>query len=284
MSYNPIIIVGSVRSGTNMLRDTLSKIPNYGTWDCDEINPIWRHGNINHPNDELTPEMVTPEIRKFIRKEFQKLANQLNVENVVEKTTATSLRVAYTHKVFPEAKYIFLYRDGRDVAVSAQKRWNAPFDFTYSYKKFRYVPLVDMPYILYYYTKNRIGKMVSGAKTYRTWGPRYNGIDDDVKNYSLLEVCGLQWKHYVESSLEQMEDIPENQLLKVQYERLVTHPREEINRICDFLEIAPEQIEAYGLHQGINARSIGNWKKLNPQNQELLNNLLTPTLKKLGYN
>ena len=41
----PVVIIGAARSGTNMLRDVLVKLPGVGTWPCDEINYIWRHGN-----------------------------------------------------------------------------------------------------------------------------------------------------------------------------------------------------------------------------------------------
>ena len=41
MNINPVIIIGAPRSGTNILRDTLSIISNVRTWDCDEIPYIW---------------------------------------------------------------------------------------------------------------------------------------------------------------------------------------------------------------------------------------------------
>ena len=65
-NFNPILIIGAARSGTNMLRDILSQLPNHTTWDCDEINPIWRHGNINHPNDVFTAEMAHPNTIKYL--------------------------------------------------------------------------------------------------------------------------------------------------------------------------------------------------------------------------
>jgi hypothetical protein len=36
-----------------MLRDVLCELPDHGTWPCDEIKYIWRHGNQQHPDDEL---------------------------------------------------------------------------------------------------------------------------------------------------------------------------------------------------------------------------------------
>jgi len=59
-NLKPIIIIGAARSGTNILRDTLTQLPSITTWSCDEINYIWRHGNINYPSDEFPVELATP--------------------------------------------------------------------------------------------------------------------------------------------------------------------------------------------------------------------------------
>ena len=55
-----IVLVGAPRSGTNMLRDVLTALDGIGTWPCDEINYIWRHGNVRYPSDELPRENATP--------------------------------------------------------------------------------------------------------------------------------------------------------------------------------------------------------------------------------
>lgn len=283
MKYQPIIIIGAARSGTNMLRDIITKLPEYGTWDCDEINPIWRHGNINYPHDEFSVSMATPKVITFVRKEFEKLAEKLLVPNIVEKTTATSLRVGYVHKIFPEAKFIFIFRDGRDVAVSAVKRWKAPFDFYYSWKKFRYVPKSDMPYIAYYYILNRIKRIWNGKSQLPTWGPRYEGIDLDVQNFSLLEVCAIQWKKFIENTLEQLKLVDDKQVLKIKYENFVKDPNFEMQRICQFLNVNKVNIIKYNLIDNVNEKSVGNWKKLTIDEQNLLNYHTRETLIKLGY-
>ena len=63
MEYTPVIIIGSGRSGTNMLRDIITSIDGFETWDCDEINPIWRYGNRDYPTDEIPISKLTPKIK-----------------------------------------------------------------------------------------------------------------------------------------------------------------------------------------------------------------------------
>ena len=58
-NYTTLIILGAPRSGTNSLRDSLTNIPGYYTWNCDEINYIWRYGNRDYPNDNLPLNLLT---------------------------------------------------------------------------------------------------------------------------------------------------------------------------------------------------------------------------------
>src|SRR5699024_6252863 len=88
INYTPVIIIGAGRSGTNMLRDTLTQIAGVNTWPCDEINYIWRHYNLSYPNDEFTTSMATNRVKKYIHKQFDKIAAQSNTSYLVEKTCA----------------------------------------------------------------------------------------------------------------------------------------------------------------------------------------------------
>lgn len=131
--YQPVILIGAPRSGTNMLRDVITRIEGVGTWPCDEVNYVWRHGNRGHFSDELSPVLAKPEVRKFIRGQFNKVARRFQLRYVVEKTCANSLRVGFIDRIFPEARYIYLVRDGRDTTASAMKRWKAPLNLPYTY-------------------------------------------------------------------------------------------------------------------------------------------------------
>ena len=146
MNYSSVIIVGAPRSGTNMLRDMLIELSGAGTWPCDEINYIWRHGNVKYPSDEFTPEMATTKVQEYIQRQFQKISEVADLGIVIEKTCANSLRVGFVNKAIPDAKYIFIVRDGMDAVGSAIKRWKASLDIPYILQKARYVPPTDLPY------------------------------------------------------------------------------------------------------------------------------------------
>ena len=135
-----IIIVGAPRSGTNMLRDVLARVPDFASWPCDEVNLLWRHGNRSHPSDELRVEQATPQVGSFMQQQFERIAKKYSASTVVEKTCANSLRVDFVDACVPDARFVLITRDGIDAAASAMDRWNAPFDLRYTAAKARYVP------------------------------------------------------------------------------------------------------------------------------------------------
>jgi len=282
-TYKPIIIIGAARSGTNMLRDIISQLPDYGTWDCDEINPIWRHGNLSHPSDEFNKSMVTNSIKKFIRGKFKKLAKQLNIRNVVEKSCANSLRVSFIDEIFPDAKYVFIYRDGRDTVASAAIRYDAKFDLDYTLKKLKFVPPIDIPYYAYRFGWNRV-KQLMGAKTLSFWGVQLNNMQELLEKHSLFEVCALQWKECVDKSLADFENISSDRIFKVSYENFVTQPKNELSRLTEFLGVNQNEIAISDLVKNVSSKSIGKFRKqLSAEEQENIYTLINDTLSKLDY-
>ena len=185
-----VIIVGAGRSGTNMLRDLMVQLDPLVTWPCDEINYIWRHGNRAFPTDEFTREMADPSTAKFIRNKFRALSTRNPGKIVVEKTCANSLRCGFVHQIFPQARFVHIIRDGRDVAASAALRWNAKLDIGYILKKARFVPWSDLPYYASRYLGARLYKLTSGKSRLSTWGPKFTGMEGAFTDNELaVGVC-----------------------------------------------------------------------------------------------
>lgn len=283
--FQPVIIIGAGRSGTNMLRDILTELPGFGTWPCDEINYIWRHGNVRYPNDEFTVDLATPVVRKYIQGAFLRLAKKRKLSYVVEKTCANSLRVGFVNRVIPNAKYIFIVRDGRDVVASALKRWEAPLDIPYVAKKARFVPITDMPYYGVRFLWNRIYRLLSPEKRLAFWGPRFKGMEEMLRTRSLPEVCAMQWIRCVDKAERELKQfVPSDRIIKLHYEDFVKKPHNEIKRLAAFLNIDVNEELIHQLSQGVSSKSVGKWKK--DSDQKVLENiipLLRKILKRHGY-
>lgn len=255
--YVPVIIVGAPRSGTNMLRDVLCKIEGFKTWPCDEINYIWRHGNIRYPSDAFPPDLATPRIQKFIRNEFKKIAQKGIVTHVVEKTCANSLRVEFLDKIFPEAKYIFIVRDGIDVVASAIKRWQANLDIPYILQKVRYVPITDLPFYALRYLNNRLYLLLSNKKRLAVWGPVFDNMDSILTDKSLEEICAIQWRQCVDSATESFDKMAKEKVHKVRYEDFVKTPSEEMDKLYSFFNINMSANAEITLLKSVSDKSVG---------------------------
>lgn len=285
MNYTPVIIIGAGRSGTNMLRDIITSIPDFETWDCDEINPIWRYGNKDFETDELLPEHASDRIKKYIRGRFKRLHNKSGAGFIIEKTCANSLRLAYIYEIFPDAKYIIINRDGRDVVPSAMKRWVSSFDFMYTLKKLRYVPLTDLLHYICKFGINRIKKSIFKKEILSFWGPVYQGIEKDKAQLPLMDLCANQWSKCANQTLRDRKNIPEKMLFDIKYETFVSNPSEEMERLSKFLNIELEKEEIYDLVKNVSLKSVGSHKKkFSEEQQNHLNEILSKTLKNLNYN
>jgi LPS sulfotransferase NodH len=282
--YQPLIILGAPRSGTNMLRDVLTSLPGVATWPCDEINYIWRHGNVRYPSDEFRPDMARPEVRGYIRRQFDWVTGKYEAQTVVEKTCANSLRVGFVEQVVPEAKYIFIRRDGLDAVGSAIKRWKAELDIPYLARKARFVPLTDLPYYGTRYFLNRIYKMIFSHARLSFWGPKLDGMDDLLVRYSLEEVCALQWQKCVENAAEDFANISSERWIEVGYEDFVQDPSAKLQMLVDFLgvEVSPEALSEAVAH--VSSQSIGKGRKvLDSRTTEQLMPLIQHTMASYGY-
>ena len=253
----PVFIIGAARSGTNMLRDIITSMDGYCTWDCDEINPILKHGNLHHPNDMFSKDMATPQVCNYLHKEFGKLRKKNQGARIIEKTCANTLRIPFLSEVFPSAKYIFIYRSGMDASSSAMKRWKAPFNLQYTLKKARYIPVSDLPYYALKFGSLRI-KQLFGERKLSFWGVKIPNLQQLSQSFSLPEICAWQWRVCNEEALNSLAIIEDSNKCFVKYEDFVKSPTEELMNICHFLDAQVSGVNSLVRH--VSYKSIGKYK------------------------
>lgn len=261
MAADKLIIIGAGRSGTNILRDTLTQIAGWETWDCDEINLIWRHKNINMPHDVLGVDHARPEVADYIRSAFDKLDHAQSADVIVEKTCANSLRVPFINHILPEAKYLYIVRDGRDVSLSAARRWTASVEPRYILKKIRYAPLLDIPHYAVRFLSNRWNQMRSDEKRQALWGPVLPDMRDEALRWPLLEICARQWAGCVNASDSAFENIDDHRVYKIYYEDLVSAPEETLAGFLDWFGASSALKEVRPGLSGIRPQRQDGWKR-----------------------
>lgn len=283
-AQRPIIIIGAARSGTNMIRDVLTELPMFDTWPCDEINYIWRRGNVRHSDDEFTPAMAHPKAVSFIRRAFERRQAAQKGSRLIEKTCANSLRVGFVDRIFPEAVYIFIVRDGRDASLSAANRWRAKLDLGYIAKKARYVPIRDVPYYAVRYLFMRVKRKMQADGRIGSWGPRFKGIDNTFQEKPLHVACAIQWAECVEKAEEFFSTIDGSRVIRITYEKFVNAPAEELQNIMDFLGEAPGKETIQAAVDQVRTGSVGRWKgRFGETEVGEIESAVGETLKKFGY-
>jgi len=279
-----IIIIGAPRSGTNMLRDVLTYFDGFSTWPCDEINYIWRHGNVFYSSDEIPVERATERVRHYINKKFDSARTKYNADVLVEKTCASSLRVPFVDSIIPGAKYIFIYRDGIDATGSAKVRWTAELDISYILDKVRFVPVLDLPYYAVRYLWSRIYRFFSHENRLSFWGPELDNMQDILKEHSLNEVCALQWQQCVDKADAAFFKMPKDKVIRVRYEDFVRHPKQELARILRFIGKEIDETKISESIENVSSSSLGKGRKaLGKAEVENLEKLVGETLKRHGY-
>ena len=280
----PVIIIGAPRSGTNILRDTLVEFNDVCTWPFDETNFLWKKGHKINENDELSIDQLSKDKILYVKKEFKKISRKNKSNTVIEKTCANSLRIPFVDSVIPDAKYIFICRDGIDATGSAKLRWRAKLEFNYIFQKLKYVPLSDIPFYGIRYLWSRIYRIFSKDSRLSIWGPSLNGMSEMFKNYSLNEVCALQWQRCVDSSEEALSKLPDENVFRVRYEDFVSEPAIFIDKILRFLnkDVSIELVQAAVTN--VSADNVGKGRKALGDDEVLkLESLIETTLKRYEY-
>jgi hypothetical protein len=185
--------------------------------------------------------------------------------------------------VYPEAKYIAIVRDGRDVVESAERCWREPPQSRYLLAKLRSFPWLTCASYGRKYALRFLRRRCRLDKHLRSWGPRYPGIDDDVARLTLLEVCARQWVASMEHYERSRPLLGSDQLLEIRYEDLIATPQLQVHRLCGFLGISNRRSVVESAKKTIRPDRVGSSCRLSSRDAQRVLEIIRPTLLRWGY-
>lgn len=247
-----------------------------------DINYIWRYRSENYQDDALPVERANEAVRNYISTSISRQVRSLGPRNILlEKTVSNTLRVPFVNAVFPEARFIHLIRNGRDVVESAYRMWQQRPDWRYLIQKARAFPISNYKYAVWYLS-NMLSGTMSGKSGVRVWGPRYPGIEDDVITRELIEVCATQWVKSVEYATRDLSNIASGRVLTIRYETLLLD-EDKVAEIARFAGIADADTVIRGYRKMVRRDTGGRWEGLSGRDKQLALRIMAPQLRALGY-
>lgn len=279
---SPIILVGAARSGTKFLRDVLGSGAGTAVVPYD-VNYVWRYGAERAEHDVLDPAALTDKRRRIIRDTLRTLAKANPDDVLIEKTVASTLRVPFIDAVFPNARYVHLIRDGRDVAESAMRQWQAPPDWSALLRKLREIPMRNSSYVVWF-GWNFVSGLLSGRKGGKIWGPRFPGIDGLAEEGPLSRVCAQQWLESYTTASADLEQVPDarSRVFTIHYEDLISDAA-ALSHLLDQLGLPDKEEILASLRGKLRPNEPQKWRNLPSEDLAIFDAVLTGALKELGY-
>jgi hypothetical protein len=219
-SLQPVFIIGCGRSGTTVLGEVLSKHDQVVF--LNERRDIWLSA---YPKTDIwTPEARLRDGKmlltaadtelprnRILQRAFARELRGCSSSVLLEKLPVNSFRLEFIHAIFPNARYIHIFRSGIEVARSIElwctkKRWFGHGD--YKWQQLREVAAMD------------------------------------VKTSRLPELCQtdferglLEWRLSTEQVVRFLTKLPQTRWCEVCYDELTSSPVATVEKILSFLNL-----------------------------------------------
>jgi hypothetical protein len=279
MSADPIILIGTQRSGTTWLGQLFAQCEEVAYWS--EPRHVWSWGNWFRPNDSLGAGDATPTVARHIRGVFADYVRRRGAERLCEKTPGNCWRIPFIHKVFPEAKIVLLVRDGRSVIRSTAEMQRKGVRWIRIVQR-----LIDTPPWYWPTYAERLPWVLDKVRgrPVKLWGVRPPGWQDWVLSDPPMVVLAKQWASSIEQAVADGRALPEDRYLEVRYEAVLANPKDEVSRIADFVRLASAGLLANRVAETRDVRCEVKWRdELSPEVLDTVQPYMEPTLKRLGY-
>jgi putative sulfotransferase len=206
---------------------------------------------------------------------FDWLCRRFGRARVVERSGSSLLFVPSLAALFPEARFVHFYRDGRNAAISMQRH---PF-FRLSVRFARVFEAMGLdpyrpPFI---FGSSRLYPLFESVM-----GPLMP-VDRWLREPPALEAFGNHWSRTVAGGVALLSALPQERVLSLRYEDILERPRAEFARLMEFL--GPEYMDQNWLDAAsrLPRRPTSDWHRLPADQQERLSLACRPGLTLLGY-
>lgn len=219
----PVFIISPPRSGSTLLYKVLSDSPDAWTTGKEShllvetipgMHPRERGWVSNRLSaEDARPEVVTELTRRFVdilsNRDGQAPGPQ-DRPVMLEKTPKNILRVPFFAAAYPDARFIYLFREPAETINSMIEGWRLPPP---TFKQYLDLPGWDGPTWSFY--------------LFPGW--------QEVNGKSVPEIVATQWSTGVNLVLDDLQALPQDRWCVADFRTLLADPAKEVASICEFL-------------------------------------------------
>jgi hypothetical protein len=226
----PIILLGNFRSGTTMLQRILAT--HHDLVELYEPVGMWLYADPSREHDEFDESDATKRVQEYVRAQFLKYQTENGDRTIIEKTPHNILRIRYVREIFPDARFLYIVRNPLSFISSVELKWQRPAGSKRLLKRIKATPVTQIPFYLKRFLSQQWHNRILRRKYLSVWGPRYKGIQQDVKVEDMLTVIARQWARATSKAEQDLALFEEGQVLRLRYEDFVENPVDHLQRIC----------------------------------------------------
>ena len=269
----PIFIVGCSRSGTTVTYETISSAPSLHSIGY-ELPQMWNSlfgPHTNNWHSEAASEKDACEAHRKLASSY--FLARFGSGVVLDKTCINVLRIPYLLKLFPDARIVYIHRDGPDNISSLIDGWR---DGRFNLRQF----LGDSP-----------EKVEINGGEFESWHFFLPAGWRDYNKKNLEEVCAYQWVTANSMALEAKRNVPAEQWISLRYEDIFVDPINMYKRAFERLDLRfSDAVEERCASLSKKPTSIVSgapeqekWRSRNPEMVGRVLELIHPLRHQLGY-
>jgi hypothetical protein len=217
----PTFILSTPRAGSSLLFQTMAQASSTFTIGGEshaliETIPGLHPRGQGWSSNALSAVDATPPIASEIARRFYARLRDRQGRpaagrvRMIEKTPKNSLRVPFIEAVFPDALYVYLYRDPRETISSMIEAWHSGGFVTYP----RLPGWSGIPWSLL---------LVPGWR--------------DLAGRSLAEIVATQWATTTTILLDDLAAVPSDRVITLSYAQLLASPQSTVAALCGTLDL-----------------------------------------------
>jgi hypothetical protein len=277
----PIILFGNTRSGTTIVQKVMSTHPDIVEWY--EPRTLWLYADPGRRHDEFDESDATDKVKRYIREQFLKFQKQHGNRVVMEKTPANILKIPYVRAIFPEATCLFMVRNPFSFISSVEMKWQRPVSSKGIGRRLQSTPVTQLHHYAGRLIMQQLDKRVLRRKYMSLWGPRYKGMERDLKTHDLLTVIARQWSVCSRKAEEDLALFGNGQVLRLRYEDFVADPISDLERICAHcgLEMTNDMVRA--ANEWVKSDRQLKWHRFDPRDLARILPEIDDEMQRHGY-